>query len=227
MRISCQLSAVSYRLSAIGHAALLRGSRYDDSGMIASEVLVSAYANGWFPMAVENEDIRWYSPDPRGILPLDDFHIPKRLARVVRQGTFRIEFNRDFEAVIRACAEAARDADDPGTWISDDIRDSYCALHRAGLAHSIEAWQDNRLVGGLYGVSLRGAFFGESMFHLVTDASKVALVALVARLSARGYRLLDIQWVTGHLEQFGGIEIPRRTYLRLLQEALEVDCEFV
>jgi leucyl/phenylalanyl-tRNA--protein transferase len=194
--------------------------------MIPAEVLVSAYASGWFPMAVEEGDIRWYSPDPRGIIPLENFHVSRRLARVVRAGKFRVEINRDFEAVIRACAEAGRDTDDPGTWIDDEILESYCALHRAGLAHSIESWQDDRLVGGLYGVALRGAFFGESMFHTVTDASKVALVALVERLLTRGYRLLDIQWVTGHLEQFGSIEIPRRTYLRLLQEALQAECEF-
>jgi len=195
--------------------------------MIPAEVLVSAYASGWFPMAVDEGDIRWYSPDPRGIIPIDHFHMPRRLQRVIRRGDFRIEIDRDFESVIRACAEANRDAQDPGTWIDDEIQRSYCALHQAGLAHSVEAWQDDRLVGGLYGVALQGAFFGESMFHTVTDASKVALAALVERLVSRGYRLLDIQWVTNHLEQFGAIEVPRRTYLRLLQEALQADCEFV
>jgi leucyl/phenylalanyl-tRNA--protein transferase len=194
--------------------------------MIPAEVLVSAYASGWFPMALDDGDIRWYSPDPRGIIPIEDFHLPRRLSRVMRRGTFRIEIDRDFDSVIRACAEADRDAQDPGTWIDGEIRQSFCALHRAGLAHSVEAWQEDRLVGGLYGVALRGAFFGESMFHSVTDASKVALVALVERLVSRGYRLLDIQWVTSHLEQFGAIEVPRRTYLRLLHEALQADCEF-
>src|SRR5437868_12415648 len=194
--------------------------------MIPAELLVSAYAKGWFPMAVGDGDIRWYSPDPRGIIPLDQFHVSRRLARVVRSGAFQIEIDRDFDAVIRACAEADRDSEDPGTWIDAEIRDSYGALHRAGLAHSIEAWQDGRLVGGLYGVALGGAFFGESMFHHVTDASKVALVGLVDRLRTRGHRLLDIQWVTPHLQRFGAIEIPRRRYLKMLEEALAVDVEF-
>ena len=194
--------------------------------MIPSELLVSAYASGWFPMAVDPGEIRWYSPDPRGIIPLEAFHVPSRLARVVRAGRFRIEIDRDFEAVIRACAEAERRDGDPGTWIDGEIIESYCALHRAGLAHSVEARQDGRLMGGLYGVALGGAFFGESMFHRATDASKVALVALVERLRARGYRLLDLQWVTPHLEQFGAIEIPRRTYLKMLEEALTIDVDF-
>ncbi len=194
--------------------------------MIPSELLVSAYASGWFPMAVDPGEIRWYSPDPRGIIPLEAFHVPSRLARVVRAGRFRIEIDRDFEAVIRACAEAERRDGDPGTWIDGEIIESYCALHRAGLAHSVEARQDGRLMGGLYGVALGGAFFGESMFHRATDASKVALVALVERLRARGYQLLDLQWVTPHLEQFGAIEIPRRTYLKMLEEAVTIDVDF-
>ena len=194
--------------------------------MIPSELLVSAYASGWFPMAVDPGEIRWYSPDPRGIIPLEAFHVPSRLARVVRAGRFRIEIDRDFESVIRACAEAERRDGDPGTWIDGEIIESYCALHRAGLAHSVEARQDGRLMGGLYGVALGGAFFGESMFHRATDASKVALVALVERLRARGYQLLDLQWVTPHLEQFGAIEIPRRTYLKMLEEAVTIDVEF-
>jgi leucyl/phenylalanyl-tRNA--protein transferase len=194
--------------------------------MIPTDLLVSAYATGWFPMAVDVGEIRWYSPDPRGIIPLDTFHVPSRLARVVRAGTFRIEIDRDFDAVIRACAQADRKDDNPGTWIDEEIIDSYCAMHRAGLAHSVETWQEDRLVGGLYGVSLGGAFFGESMFHRVTDASKVALVALVDRVRTRGYRLLDIQWVTPHLRQFAAKEIPRRTYLRMLREALATDAEF-
>ena len=193
--------------------------------MIPSDLLVSAYASGWFPMAVEPGEIRWYSPDPRGVIPLDAFHVPSRLARVVRSGRFEVAIDRDFDAVIRACAEAER-KDEAGTWIDDEIMASYGALHRAGLAHSVEAWENGRLAGGLYGVALGGAFFGESMFHEVTDASKVALAALVARLQARGHRLLDIQWVTPHLERFGAIEIPRRRYLKLLEEALAIDVEF-
>jgi len=194
--------------------------------MIPTELLVSAYASGWFPMAVESGEIRWYSPDPRGIIPLDAFHVPSRLSRVVRAGRFRIEVDRDFDAIIRACAEADRHDGEPGTWIDEEIIQSYGALHRAGLAHSIEAWQDGQLAGGLYGVALGGAFFGESMFHRVTDASKVALVALIERLRERGYQLLDLQWVTPHLEQFGAVEIPRRTYLKMLEEALTIDVEF-
>jgi leucyl/phenylalanyl-tRNA---protein transferase len=194
--------------------------------MIPSDLLVSAYAGGWFPMAAEPGEIRWYSPDPRGIIPLESFHVPARLARVLRSGRFQIEIDRSFEAVIRACAEADRDDEDAGTWIDDEIMESYCALHRAGLAHSVEAWQGGRLAGGVYGVAIGGAFFGESMFHDVTDASKVALAALVDRLRTRGYRLLDVQWVTPHLERFGAIEIPRRRYLKLLEEALTLDVEF-
>lgn len=193
--------------------------------MIPSRLLVAAYASGWFPMASEGE-IRWYSPDPRGILPLDAVHVPRRLARVVRSGRFRIEVDRAFVEVMRACAADERDREDPGTWIDDEIIASYTALHDAGIAHSVEAWVDDRLVGGLYGVALRGAFFGESMFHHETDASKVALVALVERLRSRGYTLLDTQWVTPHLEQFGAVEIPRDDYLRRLERSLTLDCKF-
>ncbi len=194
--------------------------------MIPLELLVSAYASGWFPMAVGPGDIRWYSPDPRGIIPLEGFHVPKRLARVIRHGAFTIRVDTAFGEVIRACAAEDRDPQDPGSWIDDEIIESYCALHEAGIAHSVESWRDDRLVGGLYGVALGGAFFGESMFHRVADASKVALASLAGRLSAQGYRLLDTQWVTDHLVQFGAIEIPRRRYLKLLDAALKVDCRF-
>jgi leucyl/phenylalanyl-tRNA---protein transferase len=195
--------------------------------MIPSELLVSAYSSGWFPMAVDEGEIRWYSPDPRGIIPLDAFHVPSRLRRVIRRGPFRIEIDRDFPAVIRGCAQADRKDDDPGTWIDSEILTSYIAMHRQGLAHSVEAWDGESLAGGLYGVALGGAFFGESMFHRATDASKVALAALVDHMKARGFTLLDIQWVTPHLEQFGAIEIPRSDYLELLQEAMKVDARFV
>ena len=195
--------------------------------MIPGELLVSAYASGWFPMAVEPGEIRWYSPDPRGIIPLDRFHVSNRLARTWRSGKFTIDIDRIFGEVIRACADADRDPDDPGSWIDDEIIESYCALHERGLAHSVEVWQEGKLAGGLYGVALGGAFFGESMFHRVTDASKIALIALVEHLRARGYQLLDTQWVTDHLSQFGAIEIPRRRYLQLLDAALKLDCRFV
>jgi leucyl/phenylalanyl-tRNA---protein transferase len=194
--------------------------------VIPKELLVSAYASGWFPMAVEPGEIRWYSPDPRGIIPLDAFHVPRRLARVIRRNVYQVVIDRDFAGVIRACAEIER-TDEDGTWIDDEIIESYRELHRDGLAHSVEVWQEDRLVGGLYGVALRGAFFGESMFHRATDASKVALVALVDRLRARGYALLDVQWVTEHLEQFGAIEVPRGRYLELLGEAFRRECRFV
>ena len=191
--------------------------------MIAADALLSAYGSGWFPMAIAPGEIRWYSPDPRGIIPLETFHVSRRLARTLRASHFEIRVDTSLRAVIQACA-AREDAD--GDWIDGEIVESYCALHAQGLAHSVETWQDGVLVGGLYGVAVRGAFFGESMFHRATDASKAALVALVERLRARGYALLDTQWVTGHLSQFGAIEIPRRRYLRLLDDALEVDVTF-
>jgi len=195
--------------------------------VIPSDLLVSAYTHGWFPMAGDDGVVRWYSPDPRGILPLDQFHVPSRLSRVVRSAPFEIHIDRAFSDVIRACAEAERDKEDPGSWISDEIAESYVELHRHGIAHSVEAWRRGELVGGLYGVAIGGAFFGESMFHRVTDASKVALVALVDRLRTRGYSLLDTQWVTDHLSQFGAIEIPRSNYLNLLENALQLSCVFV
>lgn len=194
--------------------------------MISSELLISAYASGWFPMAVAPGEIRWYSPDPRGIIPLDAFHVSRRLARVVRRGVFSIRVDTAFEEVIRACAAEDRDAAEPGSWIDDEIIESYCALHEAGVAHSVESWQGGRLAGGLYGVALGGAFFGESMFHRANDASKVALAALVGRLRARGFQLLDTQWVTAHLIQFGATEIPRRRYLGLLAASLRLDRTF-
>ena len=191
--------------------------------MIPADDLLNAYASGWFPMAVAPGEIRWYSPDPRGILPLDTFHVPSRLARTLRARAFDVRINTRFRDVVEACAE--RD-DDEGNWIDREIIDSYCALHAKGFAHSLEIWQEGRLAGGLYGVALGGAFFGESMFHRVRDASKAALVALVERLRARGFVLLDTQWVTDHLLQFGAIEISRVRYLRLLDQALTVDATF-
>jgi len=185
-------------------------------------LVVRAYREGIFPMAVEDGQIGWFSPDPRGVLPLETFHVPARLARVMRSGRFEVTADRAFEAVMRACA----DRPDDGTWISVEILECYLALHRLGIAHSIETWQGGELAGGLYGVHLGGAFFGESMFHRVRDASKVALAELVARLTRRGFLLLDTQWVTPHLEQFGAVEIPRRDYLHLLKRALAKECAF-
>ena len=191
--------------------------------MIAPDALLTAYASGWFPMAVGEGEIRWYSPDPRGIIPLDTFHVPSRLARSLRKAGFEIRVNSNFRGVITACANR-EDAD--GNWIDEQIIESYCGLHATGSAHSVETWKDDIMVGGLYGVSLQGAFFGESMFHNVTDASKAALVALVDRLRGGGYLLLDTQWVTEHLLQFGAVEIPRRRYLRMLDDALKVEGRF-
>jgi leucyl/phenylalanyl-tRNA--protein transferase len=183
-------------------------------------MLVRAYREGVFPMAMEDGAIEWFSPNPRGILPLETFHLPVRTARRMRHGHFTVTDDREFERVMRACAERPRE----GTWISDEILESYVALHRLGVAHSVETWRDGALVGGLYGVHLGGAFFGESMFHRATDASKVALASLVDRLVRRGFALLDVQWVTPHLAQFGAIEIPRRDYLRRLHDALARPC---
>ncbi len=190
--------------------------------LIEKALLVQAYRQGIFPMAMDDGEIGWFSPDPRGILPLEAMHVPSRLARVIRSGRFEVVIDRDFEAVMRACAADREE----GTWISEDIIESYVALHRAGLAHSVEAWRNGRLAGGLYGVHLGGAFFGESMFHVETDASKVALAALVTRMRDRGFSLLDIQWVTPHLAQFGAIEIPRSEYLARLARALVQPCTF-
>lgn len=191
--------------------------------MIPFDTLLSAYANGWFPMAMESGEIRWFSPDPRGIIPLDTFHIPRRLGRTLRRDPFEIRVDTAFRQVLEYC-RTREDSD--GDWISDDILESYCVLHDRGSAHSVEAWRGGELVGGLYGVALGGAFFGESMFHRVTDASKSALVALVERLQARRFSLLDTQWVTPHLRQFGAVEVSRRRYLRLLDAALTVDVTF-
>jgi leucyl/phenylalanyl-tRNA--protein transferase len=190
--------------------------------VIDPALLLRAYREGIFPMALEKGEIGWFSPDPRGIVPIEGFHLPSRLARTLRHAPFEIRIDHDFEAIMRACAANREE----GTWISAEIVASYTALHRIGLAHSVEIWQDGQLAGGLYGVHIGGAFFGESMFHRVPNASKAALAALVDRLQRRGFLLLDIQWVTPHLEQFGAIEIPRAQYLRQLAAALARDCPF-
>ncbi len=190
--------------------------------MIDSALLVRAYQQGVFPMGMEDGSIGWFSPDPRGIIPLETFHVPSRLQRVMRSSRFVTTVNRHFEGVIRACAA---DRDD-GTWMTEPLLRAYVALHTHGLAHSVEVWRDGALVGGLYGVHLGGAFFGESMFHTETDASKVALVTLVERLRANGFALLDIQWVTPHLERFGAVEITRAEYLIRLGDALAQGSEF-
>ena len=191
--------------------------------MIPINTLLDAYRTGFFPMVVGGR-LGWYSPEGRGVLPLDTVHIPRRLSRLLRQRRFRTTINQDFRQVIQACASRP---DDSGNWIGEEIIESYCVLHESGHAHSVEVWSETVLVGGLYGVSTHAAFFGESMFHHQTDASKVALCVLVDRLRARHYRLLDTQWLTGHLTQFGAVEISRRDYLERLTEAMEYDCQFV
>jgi leucyl/phenylalanyl-tRNA--protein transferase len=186
------------------------------------ETLLTAYAQGVFPMADRDGTMRWYTADPRGILPLNGFHIPKTLATLVRQKKFDVRINTDFVATMRGCMSNR----DEGSWINDELIAAYTRLHEMGCAHSVEAWQDDKLVGGLYGVSLGAAFFGESMFHRVRDASKVALVHLVDRLNERGYELLDTQASTEHLRRFGCIDIPASQYARLLKSAMKRQCVF-
>ncbi len=190
------------------------------SGELSVPRLIAAYGRGIFPMDVDGE-VRWFSPNPRAILPLERFHVPRTLRQVVRQGRFQIRIDTAFREVMEACAVR-----DEGTWISDEIITAYVRLQRRGMAHSVEAWRGGELAGGLYGVSLAGAFFGESMFHRQRDASKIALVALVERLRQRGFSLLDVQYPTPHLRQFGVITIPRVEYLRRLADALAVDTRF-
>ena len=184
--------------------------------MIDPEVLLQGYRFGVFPMAMEDGEIGWFSPDPRAILPLKEFHVPHTLERIVRKKIFEIRIDVSFAELMHHCAH--RDE----TWISGEIIESYTRLHQLGHAHSIEAWQNGELAGGLYGVAIGGAFFGESMFHHVRDASKIALLALVERLRERNFILLDTQWLTPHLQQFGAVEIPRYEYLHLLASAVNL-----
>jgi leucyl/phenylalanyl-tRNA--protein transferase len=194
-------------------------SRREPIEQLTPELLLAAYGSGIFPMADPDRDweISWYSPAQRGVLPLESFHIPHDLLRLIRQRQFEVTFDGDFEAVMRGCA------DRESTWISEQLVAAYVELHRTGHAHSVECRQEGRLVGGLYGVSLAGVFFGESMFHRVRDASKVALVHLVERLKQGGFVLLDTQFVSPHLERFGATEIDREEYLRQLADALHID----
>ncbi|RYD41501.1 MAG: leucyl/phenylalanyl-tRNA--protein transferase [Verrucomicrobiaceae bacterium] len=182
--------------------------------IIPPEILLEAYARGVFPMANEGE-IQWFSPERRGLIPLDErFHIPRGLAKSLRKKPFEVRWNTSFREVMAGCAGREE------TWIDETILESYCRLHELGHAHSVESWDADGLQGGLYGVSLPGVFFGESMFSRKTDASKIALVALVERLREQGYTLLDTQWMTTHLRQFGGYELTRRAYHTALAKAL-------
>ena len=188
---------------------------------LTPDMLLKAYAVGVFPMAEDHDDpdLFWIDPRMRGIIPLDKFHVPRRLRKTIRSGKFAVTLNQDFEGVMDGCAESTERR--PRTWINNKILTLYTALHHMGHAHSIEVRREGELVGGLYGVSLGAAFFGESMFSRERDASKVALVHLVARLKYANYRLLDSQFITKHLERFGAIEIPRSDYRNRLANALQ------
>jgi leucyl/phenylalanyl-tRNA--protein transferase len=186
---------------------------------ITPELLLHAYASGVFPMGDER-GIRWYSPDPRFIIDLNNIHVPRRLARTYRQRPFDLRINTAFKDVIRFCADRET------TWITSEIISVYTQLHQLGFAHSVEAFDGETLVGGLYGVSIGAAFMGESMFHLATDASKICLLYLIERLVERGYILLDSQFTTNHLEKFGGILISRKKYLEILEKAIAKECQF-
>lgn len=193
---------------------------------ITPEILLRAYAAGLFPMAQDADDpgLFWVEPERRGIFPLDAVHIPRRLARTVRQDPFEIRIDHDFEAVLAGCAEPAEGRE--RTWISGRIRQIYGELFEAGHCHTVEAWQDGRLAGGLYGVRLGAAFFGESMFHRARDASKVAFVHLAARLRRGRFRLLDAQFVTDHLETLGAVELAREDYIPILAEAVAAEAQW-
>jgi leucyl/phenylalanyl-tRNA--protein transferase len=187
--------------------------------LLTPDLLLSAYAQGIFPMAGDDDRIYWYDPDPRAILPLDKFHIPRSLKRTIRKGGYTISRDSAFGEVIRACSAPALGREE--TWINDEIIEAYEQLHQLGFAHSFEVWRNDLLIGGLYGVSLNGLYAGESMFSRERDASKVALVYLVAHLRQQGFILLDIQFLTEHLERFGAIEITRDEYKRSLAIALK------
>lgn len=190
---------------------------------LTPQMVLSAYRAGIFPMAPsrDSKEINWHDPDLRGVLPIEALHVPKRLRKTIRHSPYRITFDAAFPAVIQACAAAREE-----TWINDEIIALYVALHRQGHAHSVEAWEGDTLAGGLYGISIGGAFFGESMFSIRTDASKIALVHLAARLWKQGYVLLDTQFINKHLLQFGAIELPRPAYRALLQGALQKQVRF-
>lgn len=191
---------------------------------LTPEVLLSAYMQGIFPMAHDDGRIHWFSPQPRAILPLDGLHVSQSLRRVLHRGPFEVRFDTAFDQVIAACAAPASGREE--TWISAEMMAAYNRLHRLGFAHSVESWVGEELVGGLYGVSIRGFFAGESMFSRRRDASKVALYYLVQRLRARDFRLLDVQYTTPHLIRLGAVEVPRRAYLTLLRQALAVETDF-
>ena len=194
---------------------------------IPPDLLLKAYASGVFPMAESAGDpeVFWVRPETRGIIPLDRLHVPRSLRKTIRQQRFEVRFDHDFEAVIDGCAEAREER--RSTWINTPIREAYVGLHQRGHCHSVEAWHDGNLAGGLYGVTLGRAFFGESMFSREQDASKVCLVRLVEHLKERGFVLLDTQFTTDHLKRFGAVDVPRRKYEKLLEDALRGEARFL
>ncbi len=194
--------------------------RPEHISLLPPDLLLQAYSQGMFPMAMETGELGWFSPDPRGVIPIEEFRVPHGMKKLLRDCPFHIRINTAYVSVMRGCA------DRKSTWISDTILRSYTRLHELGFAHSVEVWQGNTLAGGLYGVALGGAFFGESMFSRVPGASKVALHALVTRLKSAGFTLLDTQWTTEHLSMFGAHDISRREYLRKLKAALGRECVF-
>jgi leucyl/phenylalanyl-tRNA--protein transferase len=191
---------------------------------LSPQILLSAYIQGVFPMADDDGEIFWYDPNPRAVLPLDNFHISRSLQRKVRQGKFEIRLDSSFADVIQNCAKPAPDR--PSTWINDDIIDGYINLHELGYAHSVETWMEGKLAGGLYGVAINGLFAGESMFSIEPDASKLALVFLVKHLREKGFTLLDIQFMTDHLRRFGAVEISRAQYQERLAQAITLPVSF-
>ena len=200
--------------------------------VMTPDILLAAYAQGLFPMAdnAQSDAVHWFCPEKRGQLSIDKMHIPRRLKKSVRQmkiagAPYEIHINRDFKSTIEACAKIQNGREE--TWINEKIIDAYCTLHSLGFAHSVETWQEGALVGGLYGVSIGGAFFGESMFSSQTDASKVALVHLVARLKKTGFKILDTQFTNDHLEQFGVYEIDYDDYMEQLKSAVTMECNFM
>lgn len=191
---------------------------------LSAEQLIYAYASGYFPMGDEANEIRWYNPDPRAIIPIESYAPAKSLRPVLNKGIFECRINQAFEQVMRHCSQPR--SEDDGIWISEEIIQAYTELHRLGLAHSVEVYVEGKLVGGLYGVCLGGAFFGESMFSLVSNASKVAFHHLLIRLRERGFDLLDTQFINDHVERLGAIEIPQAEYLHRLEKALDKKCNF-
>jgi len=189
--------------------------------MISPNILLGAYSMGYFPMSDEGNNISWFSPDPRTIIPLDNFNIPRSTRQLIKREAFRVAIDGNFESIIKGCANRIE------TWISQEILESYLELFRLGFAHSVESFDSEGLAGGLYGVALGSAFFGESMFSLRSGASKVALAFLIKHLSENGFTLLDTQYMTPHLQTFGAVEVPKKKYMKILHEAMTKKVKFV